>query len=400
MKNKELKIERNDDVTLHAYLDLPPNGEPDQYALFAHCFTCSGQIAALKNISRALTSHGFGVVRFDFTGLGKSTGDFSTSGFSANIKDLCEVSDFLGNHYKAPTLIVGHSLGGAAALVAAQKLENIKAVATVGAPASSTHVTHLFDDDLDKIKKDGSAEVNIGGRPFKLTKKFVDDLHDHDVLSNLKELKKPLLIMHSPQDDIVSIDNAAELYKNAFHPKSFVSLDGADHLLKSKKDGKYAGNVIGAWVERYLESSKEERKNPDTDGHHVAAHLQLEDKFTTQIAAGNNAIIADEPETEGGEDNGFSPYELLSAGLAACTSMTIKLYAERKEWKLDEVYVYVDHTKEKNEEGQKQDVFVKKLKFVGDLDDKQIERLTEIAGKCPTHKTLENSSVIRTKTAQ
>lgn len=396
MRNKELKIERNKDVTLHAYLELPADGKPEQYALFAHCFTCNSELSAVKNISRQLTSHGFGVVRFDFTGLGKSTGDFSDSDFSANIEDLCEVSDYLRENYSAPSLIIGHSLGGAAALVAAQKIKEIKAVATIGAPAATDHVTHLFEGDLDEIKREGSAEVNIGGRPFKINRKFVQDLDSHDVLGHLKDLKKPLLILHSPQDKIVSIDNAAEIYQSAFHPKSFVSLDGADHLLKKSRDSKYAGKVIGAWVERYLETSIDKKERIDTRGHNVAAHLVLEDGFITQITNGKQSIIADEPEDVGGDDSGFAPYELISAGLAACTSMTVKLYAERKEWPLEEVYVYVNHQKAKGNGDKKHDVFTKKLDFVGDLDEKQKKRLVEIAAKCPTHKTLEESSKINT----
>lgn len=399
MKNKELKIKRNNDVTLHAYLELPADGKPEQFALFAHCFTCNSELSAVKNISRELTSHGFGVVRFDFTGLGKSTGNFSDSDFSANIQDLCEVSDYLEEHYSAPTLIIGHSLGGAAALVAAYKIDKIKAVVTIGAPAAANHVTHLFKDNLAEIKKEGSAEVNIGGRPFKIKKQFIDDLNDHDVLSHLKDLKKPLLILHSPQDEIVSIENAAEIYQNAFHPKSFVSLDGADHLLKKRRDSKYVGSVIGAWVERYLELSPEEKKKIDTRGHHVAAHLVLEDNFVTQITNGKKTILADEPEDVGGDDTGFSPYELISAGLAACTAMTVKLYAERKDWPLNEVYVFVNHQKEKDDTDNKRDVFAKKLDFAGSLDEKQKQRLAEIAAKCPTHKTLESSSIIKTSLA-
>lgn len=400
MRNTELKIKRNDNVTLHAYLELPADGKPDQFAIFAHCFTCNSELSAVKNISRELTSHGFGVVRFDFTGLGQSTGDFSDSGFSANIEDLCEVSDFLKENYSAPTLLIGHSLGGAAALVAAHKIDSIKAVVTIGAPATTSHVTHLFEDDLEEIKKQGSAQVNIGGRPFQIKSQFVDDLEAHDVLSHLKDLKKPLLILHSPQDDVVSIDNAAEIYQKAFHPKSFVSLDGADHLLKNRKDSKYAGSVIGAWVARYLEFSPEKKIKIDTRGHHVAAHLNLEDNFITQITNGKNTLIADEPEDVGGDDSGFAPYDLVSAGLAACTAMTVKLYAERKDWPLREVYVYVNHEKEKNQAGKKFDIFSKSLDLLGELDNKQKERLVEIAAKCPTHKTLEASSQIKTTLAE
>jgi putative redox protein len=403
MNSKRLKIENKKGHQLQAYIELPANQKPNYFAIFAHCFTCSSSLGAVRNISRALTNHGFGIVRFDFTGLGRSEGEFAESHFSANVDDLISVNDYLKEHYKAPSLLVGHSLGGAAVLVAASKLDNVKAIATVGAPANVSHVKHLFSHGIDDIKNKGRVEVNIGGRPFKIDEDFVSDFDKTDLPEIVKSLKKPLLILHSPIDTIVGVKNAHELYHNAHHPKSFVSLDNADHLLSKPQDSLYVGNMIGSWVQRYFEPK--ENIMLDTAGEQLVAHLNLiEDNFTTTIQTTNHNFIADEPASIGGDDFGPSPYDFLSAGLAACTVMTLKMYAQRKKWDLQEVYAHITYSKKHSDDlmldidkPTRIDHLSKKLTFIGNLDDSQKQRLKEIASKCPVHKTLQSDIIIDTE---
>jgi len=402
MKNKKLSIENSKGLSLQAYLELPANQKPNRYAIFAHCFTCTSSLSAVKNISRALTNYGFGVVRFDFTGLGKSEGEFAESHFSANVDDLIAVSNYMKSNYKAPALFVGHSLGGAAVITAASQLENVKAVATIGAPAAVSHVTHLFSHSINEVKQKGAVEVNIGGRPFKINKDFVEDFAKTDLLSIVKNLRKPILILHAPTDRIVGIKNAEQLYHNAHHPKSFVSLDDADHLLTNTIDSNYTGNIIGTWVQRYFKP--EENTMLEIHGEQLVGHLNLvEDNFTTSIQTKNHSMIADEPATIGGDDFGPSPYEYLNAGLAACTVMTLKMYARRKTWDLQEVFVYISHSKKHSDELKLDiekpgyiDYISKKLKFIGNLDPSQKQRLKEIASRCPVHKTIASKVVFDT----
>lgn len=401
MRSTRLKIENRKGLILNAHLELPANQKPNYYAIFAHCFTCSSSLSAVKHVSRALTKHGFAVLRFDFTGLGRSEGDFVDSHFSANVNDLLDVNNYMIKHYEAPSLLVGHSLGGAAVLVAASKLESVKAIATVGAPATVGHVKHLFSDKIND--EDGSVEVNIGGRPFIINQDFVSEFDKTDLLSIVKNLRKPLLIMHAPFDKIVGIENAEQLYKNAFHPKSFVTLDDADHLLTNEKDSHYVGEVIGTWAQRYF--PKVENDMLSTEGEQLVGHLNIvEDNFTTSIQTKNHSFIADEPAGIGGSDFGPSPYEYLNAALASCTVMTLKMYAERKQWDLQEVFVYISHSRKHSDDLQIEvekpkylDHINKKLKFVGNLDESQKKRLKEIASRCPVHRTIESQVVFNTE---
>lgn len=403
MKSSKLEITNKKGYKLQAHLELPANQKPNNYVIFAHCFTCNSSFNAVRNVSRSLTNHGFGVVRFDFTGLGQSEGEFAESHFSANVDDLIAVNEYLAENFQAPTLLVGHSLGGAAVLVAASKLKNIKAVATIGAPASVSHVKHLFSHQIDDIESKGNVEVNIGGRPFAIDEEFVKDFDKTNLPEIVKSLRKPLLIMHAPFDKTVGIENAHELYHNAIHPKSFVSLDDADHLLSNSVDSEYVGNIIGTWVQRYIKPQENEMLG--TNGEQLVAHLNLkEDNFTTNIQTKKHSFIADEPGSIGGDDFGPGPYDFLSAGLAACSAMTVKLYAERKEWELEEVYVYVTHSKKHSddlmidvEKPGKIDHLSKKLKFIGNLDDTQRKKLKEIASKCPVHRTLQSEVIIETE---
>jgi putative redox protein len=401
MKNQNLEFTNQDGHQLSARLALPATERPHNYAIFAHCFTCNKNLKAVQNISLALTGLGFGVLSFDFTGLGKSKGEFEDTNFSSNVDDLLAAAEFLKNNYRAPTLLIGHSLGGAAVIFASAKIDSVKAIATIGAPAYPEHAMHLLDEDLETIRSKGEARVNIGGRPFTIKKQFIDDLMAHGEEEVLKKSRKALLILHSPQDSVVSIDNAALLYQAAHHPKSFISLDGADHLMSKKEDSVYAGQIIAGWSERYLEKSEPESVESE---HQTVVRLDKDSgKFTTRIKAGKHYLVADEPEDIGGDDLGPSPYQLLSAALGACTAMTIRMYADQKGWPLEEVIVHLNHFRkyaddcqDSEQEKSKIDHIDRHLEFTGELDEKQRKRLLEIANKCPVHKTLSSEIKMQT----
>lgn len=395
MNSTQLHINNRQGVQLSATIEFPTNQKPSHIAIFSHCFTCSSSLNAVRNINRALTQKGFAVVRFDFTGLGKSGGDFKNSHFEANVEDLLDVHAFISEKYFAPELIIGHSLGGSAAIVAASKIDAIKAVCTIGSPSDVEHTTKHFKDQVKELNETGQTKVSIGGRKFLVNQEFVDGFKRHNLPKIIQSLRKPILILHSPIDEIVSVKNAQEIYQNALHPKSYVSLDDADHLLTKKEDSIYAGNIIAAWVRKYLPKVELDLLHPNK--HQLIAHLHAkEDKFTTSINSTNHSVLADEPQSFGGTDYGMSPYELVTSGLAACTAMTINLYAERKKWVLDDVNVFLSHTKEKNAEGKLIDVFKKEIEVIGDLTTEQKDRLVEIGAKCPVHKTLSGSSIIET----
>ncbi|MGI0105717.1 bifunctional alpha/beta hydrolase/OsmC family protein [Salinimicrobium sp. WS361] len=399
MNYKKISFTNSDGLELSGYLELPLNTHPHSYVLFAHCFTCNKNFFAVKNIARALSAKGYGVLRFDFSGLGESDGEFANTTFSGNVEDLLAAADFLASEYAAPEMLIGHSLGGAAAIFAANKLPSVKSVVTIGAPSSPVHVKHLLRSNLDEIEKNGVAEVNVGGRNFTIKKNFLEDINTHDLSHFARDLKKAFLIMHSPQDTVVNISNAETLYKSVKHPKSFLSLDGADHLLTNNEDSKYAGDVIASWASRYLEIPEDKELKTD---HQVVANLGKEG-FTTQMRAGRHYFTADEPKSFGGEDFGPSPYQLLSAGLASCTSMTIQMYARRKKWPLVNVETHVDHKKTHAEDCEncerntaKIDIFEREIVLEGNLDEQQQQKLLEIADKCPVHRSLSNKVNITT----
>lgn len=396
MPTKKVTFKNKDGKVLSGRLELPLKTEPTQFALFAHCFTCNKNLNAVKHISRALAQKGFGVLRFDFTGLGESEGDFEDTNFTGNVDDLIEAALFLEREYMAPQLIIGHSLGGAAALSASSKIPSIQAVVTVGAPGRPEHVQHLFGDSKEDILKEGKAKVNIGGRPFYIKQQFIDDLNQQDLSGFNTQGKQAILVMHSPQDTIVGIENAEYIYKMAKHPKSFVSLDGADHLLSNKEDSLYVGEVISGWVGRYIctkPNVKEDTEEPSN--HQVEARLNASDGFTTALKVGDHLLTGDEPLYIGGANLGPSPYEFVGAGLSACTVMTLQMYAKRKGWEID-VEIHTDHSKQKNESGDVVDVFEKQILVSGDIDEKQLERLMQIASKCPVHKTLKQGVEFKT----
>jgi putative redox protein len=401
MNIEKVTFQNNQGQQLSGRLELPLDQEPHSFAIFAHCFTCNKNLMAVKNISRALTSKGFGVLRFDFTGLGESDGEFADTNFSGNVEDLVSAAAFLAEHHKAPALIIGHSLGGAASIFAASQIDSITAVATIGAPSTPEHVQHLLHSSLEEINTSGKAIVNLSGRKFTIKKQFLDDLKRNSLPDVINALDKAILIMHSPQDTTVGINNAEVIYKAARHPKSFVTLDGGDHLLSNKVDSIYAGNLIASWAQRYIDL-------PETPTlktkHQVVASLDHDDKFTTQIKAGKHYLVADEPVSYGGKDYGPSPYELVSAGLSACTVMTIQMYARHKGWVVDNVEVHTSYNKthavdceDCEKDSAKIDTFHREVKLEGDLDDKQIERVLRIADRCPVHRTLHSKTQVITK---
>ncbi len=400
MNYSKVTFKNSEGIELSGYLELPLNQEPHSFVLFAHCFTCNKNYFAVKNIARALSKNGYGVLRFDFAGLGESEGDFSDTNFSGNVEDLLAAAKFLEKEHKAPALLIGHSLGGAAVIFAASELPSVEAVATIGAPSSPKHVEHLLKSGISEIQEKGVAEVNVGGRNFTIKEQFLTDLNTKDLSTLVKNLDKAFLVLHSPQDNVVGIKNAEELYIAARHPKSFVSLDGADHLLTQTKDSNYAGEVIAAWASRYLDIPEPEKL---ATKHEVVANLGKEG-FTTQLRAGKHYFLADEPEEMGGDDFGPSPYDFISASLAACTSMTIQMYVKRKKWPLKNVETHVNHNKSHAEDCEncerntaKIDIFERVIVLEGNLDEKQKQKILEIADKCPVHRTLHNKVNITTK---
>lgn len=401
MTSNTISFKNREGHELSGRIDLPLNGKPHSYVIFAHCFTCSKNFPAVKNISRGLTSKGFGVLRFDFTGLGNSEGDFSNTNFSGNIDDLLDAALFLEEKFLAPSLLIGHSLGGAAVLLAARKLASVKAVVTIGAPSHPSHVTHLLKEGLESLKENGRALINIGGRDFTIKEHFLQDLEELSQKTASTELRLPLLIMHSPQDRIVEIANARKLYEAAHHPKSFISLDGADHLLSDKQDAQYVGHLTGTWADRYI---PHQTKPENTTGHQVMASLDPDEKFTTEMLLGSKYLLADEPESYGGADLGPTPYEFLTASLASCTAMTLNMYLGRKNWEVYLINVYVTHSRIHKEDCEapddpkaRIDLFEREIQIRGNLDEKQQKKILEIADKCPVHKTLMSENRIETR---
>jgi putative redox protein len=390
---------------LAARLDLPA-GVPRAYALFAHCFTCTKDIFAAGRIAEGLIGHGIGVLRFDFTGLGASEGEFANTNFSSNVGDLVAAADWLRNERQPPRLLIGHSLGGAAVLAAAAQVPEATAVCTIAAPADPAHVRHLFHGAADEIETKGEAEVLLAGRPFRIQKQFLDDIEGHKLEKKIGELRKALLIFHGPRDQTVGIDNAGRIFVAAKHPKSFISLDDADHLLSRREDAVYVADVIAAWAERYVEpAAPVAEEGPAVPADAVVVAETGEGKFAQIVlVGGTHTLCADEPERYGGTDTGPSPYDLLLAGLGACTTMTVRMYADRKKLPLERVSVTLRHDKIHAEDCEscetqegKIDRIEREIELTGPLDDEARTKLLEIAEKCPVHRTLHSEVLVETR---
>jgi len=390
-------------ATLAGRLDLPA-GPPLAFALFAHCFTCSKDGFAAGRLSAELNAHGIAVLRFDFTGLGASEGDFANTNFSSNLEDLRLAADWLRQTHRAPQLLVGHSLGGAAVIAVARDIPEVRAVVTIGAPADVTHIVGLIGEQLPVITAQGSATVEIGGRKFTIRRSLIDDLALHSVETRVAEMDSALLVLHSPVDNTVGVDNAARLYAAARHPKSFVSLDGADHLLTRRQDAVFAARMIATWAERHLVNENPPAPAPLPTAQVVVAETR-QGTFLNHVVTGGHHFLADEPVSVGGFDAGPSPYDLLGAALGACTSMTLRMYANRKKIPLERVTVEVRHSKKHSEDcegvvegsGKQIDNFHRAIHIEGILSEAQQLSLLAIADKCPVHRTLESRAVITTE---
>ncbi|WP_323755566.1 bifunctional alpha/beta hydrolase/OsmC family protein [Roseivirga sp.] len=400
MKTIKLQFKNAEGFLLSAKLEQPVDKKPVAYALFAHCFTCSKNLLAVTNISRALTSKGIGVLRFDFTGLGESEGDFADTNFSGNIQDLVVAAEYLAKNYAVPSILIGHSLGGAAVLMAASQLDFIKSVVTIGAPSDTPHLKKLFKSSLEEIEENGKAVVSLGGRPFTIKQQFIEDLDKTELTSVISELRKPLLIFHSPQDETVDIKNAEKIYVAAHHPKSYISLDKADHLLTNKEDSLYVGEIIATWAKRYVDLELNEEGLETT--HQVLVRNEKEDGLLSEIMANQHYLIADEPKDVGGTNLGGTPYDLLVSALGACTAMTIRLYADHKKMELDDVKVHLTFNKRHVEDAisgspAQMEFINREVELTGNLSEEQRERILKIADKCPVHKTLTKGLTVNTK---
>jgi putative redox protein len=402
--SERFQFSGSDGLKLAATLDLP-DADPVAYALFAHCFTCGKDVLAAKRIAAGLIARGIAVLRFDFTGLGASEGEFANSTFSSNIADLVLAADHLRQTRKAPALLIGHSLGGAAILAAAVQIPEAKAVVTIAAPSDPAHVTHMFADRIEDIKAQGKVEVSLAGRPFHIKREFLDDIAEHNLMGQVGRLHKALLILHSPTDDTVGIDNATHIFTAARHPKSFISLLGADHLLSQKRDTSYVADVIASWAQRYLDSLPAAAATADETGpRSVIVQETHRSTFQQTVTIGPHRLIADEPIASGGEDTGPGPYDYLLAALGACTSMTMRLYAKRKSLPLDRVTVMLRHSKIHAEDCADCETKVglldqieREIAIDGALDAEQRQKLMEIADKCPVHRTLTSEVRIATR---
>ncbi|MCA1797983.1 MAG: bifunctional alpha/beta hydrolase/OsmC family protein [Xanthomonadaceae bacterium] len=394
----KIKFKNRTGSELVGDLELPPGGQWQATVLFAHCFTCTRNIRAARDLSRALARAGFAVLRFDFTGLGESDGDFSSTTFSSNLDDLEDAVGWLVENLAPPQMLVGHSLGGTAVLAVAERLDSVRALVTVGAPASADHVLEQFSEDLETIESEGSAEVQIAGRPFRIRRDFVDDARSYPLEERMRGLRRALLVLHSPVDEVVPVENAERIYTAALHPKSFVSLDGADHLLSDAADSRYAGTMIAAWASRFLEVPT------PVPVEQTVTHGRTADGFVCRVQAGTHELLADEPEKVGGTDLGPDPYAFLAAALGTCTVMTLNMYARHKKLPVERVSCEVSHARVHEEDcegcensAHKLDHLTRVISIEGDVDDETRQRMLEIADRCPVHKTLSSRVSIESR---
>ncbi|MEJ8569105.1 bifunctional alpha/beta hydrolase/OsmC family protein [Elongatibacter sediminis] len=399
-----VRFENRGGQQLTGSLHRPDAGRPRAWALFAHCFTCTRNVKAAVNIAEALSREGIATLRFDFTGLGQSEGEFADTHFSSNVDDLEDAAAFLREAHEAPQILVGHSLGGTACLQVASRIDEVRAVATLGSPAEAEHILHLLDDDLERIEEEGAARVKLAGRSFTIRRDFLEDVRSQSVRDGIGKLRRALLVMHSPVDEVVSIDEAARIYTSARHPKSFISLDGADHLLSDERDSRFAGAVLASWAARYMERDAPAIPEAHYAGGETVVVGRAEHGFRVSINADGHRMRGDEPESVGGAESGPTPYDLLSAALASCTVMTVNMYARHKGLPLESVEVRVRHGKihakdctDCETRKGKIDRFERVLNLTGDLDADQRQRLLEIADRCPVHRTLHGEVRIESR---
>jgi uncharacterized OsmC-like protein/pimeloyl-ACP methyl ester carboxylesterase len=407
MQTRTVTFEGASGHRLAARVDLPVGAEPRAWALFAHCFTCSKNLRAVVNLSRALNQAGVAVLRFDFTGLGESEGEFADTNFTSNVDDLVAAARYMAETWESPHLLIGHSLGGAAVLRAAHALPSVRGVVTLGAPSDPAHVLGHVEGARAELEASGVADVSIGGRPFRIRQQFVDDVSEARLEEAVRTLGRPLLVLHAPEDRIVPVHHAGKIFQAARHPRSFVALDGADHLLTEAEHSRYAARVIAAWASRYLDIPGDgEDADRDDDGEAAPgeprAHRAADagkvvvrtgaTGYRTEAGVRGHRFLLDEPERLGGTDEGPTPYEMLWASLAACTTITLRMYADRKGWPLEEIRVRIRHAKVGG-----RDHVVRELALEGPLDAEQRERLAQIADRCPVHRSLEQGVEVTTE---
>ncbi|MEJ2721405.1 MAG: bifunctional alpha/beta hydrolase/OsmC family protein [bacterium] len=400
MLTRPIKFENQSGEVLSALLDLPLDGKPMAFALFAHCFTCSKNYRYVRNISRALCSRGVAVFRFDFTGLGESEGEFANTNFSSNVDDLVAAAEFLRSAYAPPKMLIGHSLGGAAVLQAAARIPTAAAVVTIAAPSDPGSLAHRLRRVSGEIERAGEAEVELAGRSFTIKKQLLEDLESTRMRETIRTLGRALLVCHSPADEIVGIDNAREIFRNAGHPKSFLSLDRADHLLSDEADSLYVGDVVAAWARKYV--GPVPRASESEDRSEVVVRTARE-KYRSSIAAGRHSLTADEPDAEGGRDAGPTPYQYLLSALGACTSITLKMYADNEKWPLDEIVVRLAHgrvhaadCRECDTGEGRVDRITREIELTGGLDEDRRTRLLEVADRCPVYRALHSEVIVDT----
>jgi putative redox protein len=396
MRFQKLSFRNEQGKRLAARLDLPMDEKPSAYAVFAHCFTCTKNLNAVVNINRALASKGIAVLRFDFTGIGESEGDFQETNFSTNVSDLVAAADFLGSNFESPKLLIGHSLGGAAVLQAAARIPSAAAVATIAAPFNLVDVARHLGGSGQKRGAGGEQTITLAGREFPITTQFLHDLEQTRMEHAVQNLGRPLVVLHSPEDDLVRMENAEGIFRTARQPKSFISLDSADHLLSNKADSTYVGSLLAEWVRKYIAAPEKPAYQRDLTDNRIVVRTG-KTGFQTEIVANGHHLIADEPIPVGGADTGPTPYDYLVASLGACTSITLRMYADRKQWPLDSIVVKLKHQKIHAEDCRqcetkegKIDLIEREIELIGDLSPEQRERLMKIADKCPVHRTLHS----------